>query len=54
MGESVGVKAHGMFKVVADVAKYRLCITYWTCNWGGAFTYRETVRIDLPTDWDNH
>ncbi len=27
---------------------------YWTCNWGGAFTYRETVKIDLPSDWDTH
>ncbi|MBL0210708.1 MAG: hypothetical protein IPQ13_07325 [Holophagaceae bacterium] len=27
---------------------------YWTCNWGGAFPYREAVGIDLPSDWDTH
>ena len=27
---------------------------YWTCNWGGAFPYREAVSIDLPSDWDTH
>jgi hypothetical protein len=27
---------------------------YWTCNWGGRFSFREVVAIDLPNDWDTH
>ncbi len=40
MGESPEVEAHGMFKVVADVARNRLCITL-----GGHLTTAEVKQV---------